>query len=132
MLIATSGGGVKSQSPYITLDDCLPLAQVLADRLKILGEQKFPLEIRRGTLLLHKMQGRASSSSRELSRMVRAGNRTYFLDIVRGSRGGQGYLRLTESRVTGKSQPRQRVSIILDPESAQQILKAMGELISHL
>ena len=136
---------------FVTIDDCLPLARQLAaglgvgsepkQRLRPLADQlaawltqlagqKYPLDVRRGMV----KQARREVESvrvREESRQVKAGSRTYFLDVVK-SQEGKEYLKITESRFKGESKERERSSVIVFPEHAQEFATAVAEVVAKL
>lgn len=57
-------------------------------------------------------------------RQVRAGSRTYFVD-VEVTAEGQRYLKITESRFKGEGAARERNTIIVFPEYVQAFLEAV-------
>ena len=65
------------------------------------------------------------------SQIVKAGARTYFFDL-KETKEGQSYLTITESRFKGESQDRERVSIVVFPDHAQDFLKATQVMIEKL
>ena len=65
------------------------------------------------------------------SKQVRAGNRTYFID-VETSKEGKRYLRITESRFKGEDQERERSSIVIFPEEAGDFVSAVSEMAAKL
>ncbi len=107
------------------------MAQVLADRLRQLGEQKHPLEVRKGTHLLKALEAEPPPGGRR-SRQIKAGGRTYFLDLERSQADGRSYLRITESRVGGKGRARKRVSLLVFPEAVAHLIQALTELSAYL
>jgi hypothetical protein len=65
----------------------------------------------------------------QTSQIVKAGARTYFLDL-KETRDGKPYLVITESRFKGEDKERERTSIALFPENAQDFLQALQEMVS--
>ena len=65
------------------------------------------------------------------SKTVRAGSRTYFLDLKQTSEE-KSYLIITESRFKGKGKDRERQSIMVFPEDAQAFLEAVKEMAGKL
>ena len=71
------------------------------------------------------------SAMEQTSQIVKAGARTYFMDL-KETRDGKPYLVITESRFKGEDQERERTSITVFPEHAQDFLQALQEMVSHL
>lgn len=65
------------------------------------------------------------------SQVVKAGSRTYFLDL-KETREGQPFLTITESRFKGKGQDRERVSITVFPDHTQEFLEAIQTMVKKL
>jgi hypothetical protein len=65
------------------------------------------------------------------SQIVKAGSKTYFFDL-KETKEGQTYLTITESRYKGESQERERVSIAVFPDYAQEFLAATQAMIEKL
>lgn len=65
------------------------------------------------------------------SRTVKAGSKTYFFDL-KETKEGQSYLTITESRFMGGGKDRERASIVVFPDHAQDFLEAAQEMISKL
>ena len=65
------------------------------------------------------------------SQMVRAGGRTYFLDLKRTAEE-KGYLVITESRFKGEGKGHRRQRIIVFEDDAEAFLKAVSEMIGKL
>ncbi len=118
------------REPFTTIDDVIKLAQELLSRLSKMSEYKHPLDIRRGV---------AKETGKEVERMVdtrdsreiKAGGRTYFVD-VETTREGNKYLKITESRFKGKGNDRERVSIIVFPETVKEFAEAISEMAAKL
>ena len=129
--------GLRSETdrlPFTTIDDCIALAYELAQRLNELGEQKYPLDVRRGVVKLVKKDGeevKDVSDNRE-SRQIKAGSRTYFLDIESAKSDELKYLRITESRFHGEGKERERSSLIVFPEHAKEFAQAVSEMAAKL
>lgn len=62
---------------------------------------------------------------------VRAGSRTYFIDIAQTAHG-KSYLRITESRYKGENVKHERASIIVFPEHIKAFARAVIELSDRL
>jgi hypothetical protein len=65
------------------------------------------------------------------SQIVKAGAKTYFFDL-KETKEGQTYLTITESRFKGEGQERERISIAVFPEHAQEFLVATQAMIEKL
>ena len=65
------------------------------------------------------------------SYQVRAGSRTYFIDVGTTADGNR-YLKITESRYKGDDELRERSSIIVFPEHVQAFLNALSEQAARL
>ena len=131
MLTALAVREHTAVSPFVTLDDCVPLAQILADRLKRLGQQKYPLSVRRGSQLRSRERGRPPAPSSSTPRQLRAGTRTYFFDIETAS-DGRRFLKITESRFLGSGTGRERQSILIFPETASAFLQMVSAMTTNL
>jgi hypothetical protein len=71
------------------------------------------------------------SMSEHTSRIVKAGAKTYFLD-VKETKEGKPFLVITESRFKGEGKERERSSIAIFPEYANEFLQALQEAIEVL
>ena len=111
---------------YTTIDDVIRLAQELLARLNQLGEYKHPLDVRRGRKEVMKMIERE-----ENSRIVKAGPKTYFLD-VKETKEGKPYLMITESRFKGEGEERERSTIIVFQDNAHAFSEALTEMVAKL
>jgi len=65
------------------------------------------------------------------SKTVKAGSKTYFFDL-RETKEGQLFLTITESRFKGEGQDRERSSIVVFPDHAQDFLEATQEMVEKL
>jgi hypothetical protein len=65
------------------------------------------------------------------SRTVKAGSKTYFFDL-KETKEGEPYLTITESRFMGEGKDRERASIVVFPDYAQDFLEATQEMIGEL
>lgn len=65
------------------------------------------------------------------SKQVRAGSRTYFID-VETSKEGQRYLKITESRFKGDDKERERATIIVFPDKAAELAGAIAAMVKRL
>ena len=118
------------RKPFITLDDCIQLAQELAVRLHQLGDRKHPLGVRKGTSLARGREVRSVVDS-DNGKVVKAGGKTYFFD-VKQTKEGKPYLVITESRYQGEGKNRERASIVVFAEHAQDFLGGLEEMLRKL
>jgi len=65
------------------------------------------------------------------SKIVKAGGKTYFFDL-KETKEGKPYLIITESRFMGEDKERERASIMVFPEHAQDFLAATQEMVMKL
>ena len=65
------------------------------------------------------------------SKTVKAGSKTYFFDL-KETKEGQPYLTITESRFMGEGKDRERSSIVVFPDHAQDFLQATQEMVKKL
>ena len=114
------------REPFATIDDAIGLTHQLLACLQKLSTYKHPLEVRRGKGVMT-----MAAVEREDSRQIRAGSRTYFVDLEQ-TKEGKRYLRITESRYKGEGEERERSSLIVFPEDAQAFAEAIGELTAQL
>lgn len=63
------------------------------------------------------------------STRLRAGRKTYFLDVKEGE-DGKAYLKITESRETGEAFEQSR--IVVDLEHAEDLLESMADAVRRL
>lgn len=133
--VLRQGSDLKRPS-FFTIDDLAKQAEQLADGLKKLGEQKYPLDIRRGidTKRLGANWPReevVEMMQDETSATVKAGSKTYFFDI-KETQGGKPYLVITESSFKGEEGKRERRSIMVFPEEAQKFAQAVSDMTAKL
>jgi len=120
----------SSREPFPTIDRALEVAQELQNVLKKLAELKHPLDVRKARKeVVRTMQSRGDEN-RE-SKQIRAGSRTYFIDIEK-TKDGKPYLRITESRFKGEGSGRERNSIAIFPEEADEFAAAINEMVAKL
>lgn len=118
-----------SREPFPTIDAALDLSEQLQGVLKKLGEQKYPLDVRKARRKGVENMPRRSDDLE--SRQIRAGSRTYFIDIEETGEG-KPYLRVTESRFKGKEGKRERNSIVVFPEEIKKFVSDISELSQKL
>jgi hypothetical protein len=107
---------------FETIDDLLDLARKLVEGLNILGERKYPLDIRRGVKFMER---------EKKSEMLKASAKTYFFDI-KETREGKPYLIITESRLKGEGEKPERTSIMVFQENIEEfagIVTKMAEKV---
>ena len=119
----------RDTDSFVTLDEVIELANQLHAKLNELGKQTHPLAIRRA----HGAEGEEvdAMSYSEKSETVKAGARTYFFDIKQ-SPDGRRYLVITESKFKGEGSERERTSIILFPEHADDFLSTLKAMLTSL
>jgi hypothetical protein len=109
---------------FATIDDMLELARKLVEGLNILGERKYPLEIRRGVRNMER---------EKKSEMLKAASKTYFFDI-KETREGKPYLIITESRLKGEGEKPERSSVMVFQENIEEfagIVTKMAKTVAH-
>lgn len=111
---------------YTTIDDVIRLATELLVRLNQLGEYKHPLDVRKGRKGVVNMVER-----QENSKTVKAGSKTYFFDI-KETKEGKPFLLITESRYKGEGEERERNSIIVFQDNAQDFTEAVTQMNEKL
>lgn len=107
---------------FITIDDMLELARKLVEGLNKLGEQRFPLGIRRGVRNMER---------ENKSEMLKTSSKTYFFDI-KETREGKPYLIITESRLKGKGQKPERTSIMIFQENIEEFAGIVLQMSSKI
>jgi len=130
--------GLRSRSetdrqPFATIDSALEKAQELALILTKLTEYKHPLDVRKGSVVREK-QGKEVEDDmvdQNDSKVVKAGSKTYFFDMEE-TREGKPYLKIAESRFKGEGKERERSTIIVFPENAQEFADAVSVMIDRL
>lgn len=65
------------------------------------------------------------------SKTIKAGSKTYFFDL-KETKEGKPYLVITESRFQGEDQDRERASIVVFPDHAQDFLETTQEMVKKL
>ncbi|MGH2537464.1 MAG: DUF3276 family protein [Candidatus Promineifilaceae bacterium] len=113
--------------PFTSIDDLAQKAEELASGLRQLGQYKHPLMIRKGS----RRKGVKDMQERAESRVIKAGSKTYFFDL-KETREGKPYLVITESRFKGEGEERERVSIAVFPENAEEFSQAVAEMAAKL
>ena len=124
----SKSGSDLGREPFTTIDDLAHKAEELASGLRNLGENRHPLDIRRG---IKKRKGVSDMTEKDESRTVKAGSKTYFFDLKK-TKEGKSFLIITESRFKGEGKERERVSILVFPESAEEFSQAVGEMTKKL
>ena len=116
--------------PFLTIDDLIQKTRELLSGLSRLGEYKHPLSVRKGTVIRGGREVKPMADS-EASKTVRAGNRTYFLDLRR-TLDSEPYLMITESARKSEGKDRERSTLTVFPEHAQAFLEALEEMVRKL
>ena len=112
----------------MTIDDLAQRAEELASGLRKLQEYKHPLEIRKGASLWEEVSDVADE---ENSKTLRAGAKTYFFD-VKETKEGKPYLAITESSFKGEDEERERRTIIVFSEQAEEFAAAVVAMAQKL
>ena len=115
-------GSDAEKDPFTTIDDLVHQADQLVTGLRRLSEYKYPLDIRRG---VKKGEGVIDMADEGDSRIVKAGAKTYFLDIKK-TKEDKPFLVITESRFKGEGKDRERISISVFPENAAEFAEAVS------
>ena len=114
---------------FITIDDVLEQAQELLRGLQILGEYKYPLEVRKGR---RKEVNVMTENPEGNSRMLKAGKKTYFFDI-KETKEGKPYLLITESWFKDdQSKEPDRNNIIIFPEQARDFALTTAAMLDKI
>ncbi len=121
-------GSDPVREPFVTIDDLVHQAEDLATGLRTLSEYKHPLDIRKGKT---KREGVIDMPDNTDSRTVKAGEKTYFLDIKK-TKEDKPYLVITESRFKGEGKDRERVSIAIFPENAGEFREAVSDMTTKI
>ena len=124
----SSPGNDPDREPFTTIDDLTQKAEELASGLQKLGEYKHPLDVRKG---VKKRKEVSEMAEREENRTIKAGAKTYFLDIKK-TKEGKPYLVITESRFKGEGKERERASVLVFPENAEEFSQAVVEMTGKL
>ena len=118
----------SSREPFVTIDDLVTKADELAKGLKTLSKHKHPLDVRRGK---KNGEGVIEMAENSDSRTVRAGAKTYFLDL-KETKQGKPFLVITESRFKKEGEERERTSVTVFQDQAEEFGQAVAEMISKL
>lgn len=116
------------REPFMTIDDLAQQAEALATGLRKLQEYKHPLDVRKGASL---WEGVSDVAEEENSKTLRAGSKTYFFD-VKETTEGDPYLAITESRFKGEDEERERSTIVVFPEQAEEFAAAVVAMAQKL
>ena len=84
---------MPDQQSFTTIDDALATAKELIAMLTKLSAYKYPLDVRKGTV----MKMRKGVETVPESRQMKGSGRTYFFDF-KDTKDGEIYLVITESR----------------------------------
>lgn len=110
----------SERAVFFTIDDLRALASKLVDGLNKLGEQKYPLSVRRG---VKNVVERAENKGE----ILKAKSKTYFFDI-RETKEGKPFLVITESRMKGKDQKPERSSILIFQENMSEFAELVAKI----
>jgi hypothetical protein len=114
--------GNNNREPFTTIDDLIYLARELQLGLSKLGEYKYPLGVRKGVRKLNKE--RESMTIKSIGRM-------YFLDL-KETKDGNPFLVITESRSKKEGEGRERSSILVFQENAQEFAEAVTSMVAKI
>lgn len=112
----------RSKSTFTTIDDLIQLARELQLGLSKLGEYKYPLGVRKGVRIL--------KNERE-SMTIKSIGRMYFLDL-KETKDGNPFLVITESRSQKEGEGRERSSILVFKENAQEFAEAVTSMVAKI
>ncbi len=126
--VSRKGSEEPAREPFATIDGAIELGEELVAKLKKLTEHKYPLRIRKASRVRREV---VSVQEDRDSKQVRAGSRTYFID-VETMKDGKPYLRITVSRFKGKGSQRERNSIVVFREEANEFASAVSEMAAKL
>ena len=126
--IETRMGQEPEKEPFTTIDDLVRVAEELSSGLQQLSEYKHPLDVRRGA---RRREGVIDMADNTDSITVKAGAKTYFFDI-KETKDNKPYLVITESRFKGEGKTRERVSMSVFPESAEEFAEAVGTMTATI
>ena len=114
---------VDPDQAFTTIDDAIGLAEALLKGLNKLGEYKHPLDVRKGVVNLVETD--------ENSKILKAGAKTYFFDL-KETKEKKPFLLITESRFSGADGERERSSIIVFPEQAEDFAGLVSEFTEKI
>ncbi len=109
------------RQPFTTIDDALAKAKELTDMLSKLGDYKYPLDIRKGSVA----KTREEVDDVPESIQMKGAGRTYFFDF-KETKEGKTYLVITESR-KGDGDKWERNSVAVFPEDAGEFSEKVAE-----
>ena len=118
----------SSRPPFLTIDDVIQEAEKLAAILRELGEQKHPLDIRRG--VFRKQEDMAELAISGDSSILKAGSKTYVFDIKQ-ARNGASYLAISEKRGE-QDEGQARGVIYIFAEHARAFSHAISQITTRL
>ena len=113
----------QEREPFITIDDLVIKAEDLFVGLKKLSENRHPLDIRKGV--------EDMADQNEQSKTLKAGSKTYFFDIKK-TKDEKPFLVITESRFKGEGKERERSTIIVFQDNAEDFARTVSEMISKI
>jgi len=113
----------QERKPFIKIDDLVMKAEELFVGLKKLSENRHPLYIRKGV--------EDMADQNEQSRTLKAGSKTYFFDIKK-TKDEKPFLVITESRFKGEGKERERSTIIVFQDNAEEFARTVSEMITRI
>ena len=117
----------KEREPFITIDDLVIKAEDLFTGLKNLSETRHPLDIRKGV----RKGVEDMADQNEQSKTLKAGSKTYFFDIKK-TKDEKPFLVITESRFKGEGEERERSTIIVFQDNAEDFARTVSEMITRI
>ncbi len=120
-------GSEQEREPFITIDDLVIKAEDLFTGLKKLSENRHPLDIRKGV----RKGVEDMADLNEQSRTLKAGSKTYFFDIKK-TKDEKPFLVITESRFKGEGEERERSTIIVFQDNAEDFARTVSEMITRI
>ncbi len=117
----------SSRPPFVTIDDVIQEAERLATILRKLGQQRHPLDIRRG---VRKQENQAELAMNGGSSVLKAGSKTYVFDIKQ-ARNGASYLAISENRGE-QEMGKAKGAIYIFAEHARAFSQAISQMTTRL
>ena len=112
----------EKKEKVITIDDLLYLSGKLYKQMIEFSNSKHPLEIRRGVM--------AMPDDSE-SRIIKGAGRTFFMDVEK-TRDGNPYLKISESRIDGKTKEQVRNTIFIFEDDLMPFSKAVSHFAHQI
>lgn len=117
----------KEREPFATIDDLVIQAEGLFTGLKKLSESRHPLDIRKGV----RKGVEDMTDQNDESRTLKAGSKTYFFDIKK-TKDEKPFLVITESRFKGEGKDRERSTVVVFPDNAEEFERTVSEMVTKI